>query len=107
MVDESVLRCSFCNRTQHEVEQLVAGPAVFMCNRCLVLAAEALTSAPFRRSAAPACSDQKAYCTFCGKGTNEVALARTPQAVICAECTLKGLEFMLNAVRPEAEPREM
>lgn len=26
--------CSFCDRGAHEVEQLVAGPGVYICNRC-------------------------------------------------------------------------
>ena len=28
------LRCSFCGRDQRDVEKLVAGPRVFICDRC-------------------------------------------------------------------------
>ena len=29
------LHCSFCGKTQHDVEKLIAGPAVFICNECV------------------------------------------------------------------------
>lgn len=29
------LHCSFCDRPQHEVRKLVAGPAVFVCDHCV------------------------------------------------------------------------
>lgn len=31
------IRCSFCNRTQDEVDKLVAGPGVFICDECIEL----------------------------------------------------------------------
>lgn len=30
-----LLHCSFCGKSQHDVEKLVAGPAVFICNECV------------------------------------------------------------------------
>ncbi|MBF0437043.1 MAG: ATP-dependent Clp protease ATP-binding subunit ClpX [Magnetococcales bacterium] len=33
----SVLHCSFCGKTQHEVRKLIAGPSVFICNECVDL----------------------------------------------------------------------
>lgn len=30
-----ILHCSFCGKTQHDVDKLVAGPAVFICNECV------------------------------------------------------------------------
>lgn len=33
-----VLHCSFCNKTQHEVDKLIAGPSgVYICNECVDL----------------------------------------------------------------------
>ncbi|MCL4811961.1 MAG: ATP-dependent Clp protease ATP-binding subunit ClpX [Vicinamibacteraceae bacterium] len=43
------LVCSFCSKSQHEVEKLIAGPGVFICDRC-VTACQGLLSVP----AAPA-----------------------------------------------------
>jgi ATP-dependent Clp protease ATP-binding subunit ClpX len=34
---KQVLSCSFCNKTQHEVKKLVAGPSVHICNECIDL----------------------------------------------------------------------
>lgn len=33
----TVLTCSFCGKTQHEVQKLVSGPAVFICDECVGL----------------------------------------------------------------------
>ena len=30
----STLYCSFCGKSQHEVDKLVAGPSIFICNEC-------------------------------------------------------------------------
>ena len=34
---KTVLYCSFCGKSQDGVERLIAGPAVFICNECVVL----------------------------------------------------------------------
>ncbi|TAM86242.1 MAG: ATP-dependent Clp protease ATP-binding subunit ClpX [Candidimonas sp.] len=35
--DDRVLHCSFCNKSQHEVRKLIAGPSVFICDECIDL----------------------------------------------------------------------
>ncbi len=32
---DDVIRCSFCSRTAHEVASMVAGPDVYICDRCI------------------------------------------------------------------------
>ncbi|QXD14515.1 ATP-dependent Clp protease ATP-binding subunit ClpX [Rhodocaloribacter litoris] len=32
---EDIIRCSFCGRTAHEVTSMVAGPDVYICDRCI------------------------------------------------------------------------
>jgi len=32
-----LLHCSFCNKSQHEVRKLIAGPSVFVCDECIDL----------------------------------------------------------------------
>jgi hypothetical protein len=34
---KTVLHCSFCGKSQHDVRCLVAGPAVFICDECVAL----------------------------------------------------------------------
>lgn len=29
--------CSFCNKSQHEVRKIIAGPTVFICDECVDL----------------------------------------------------------------------
>lgn len=31
------LHCKFCGKTQHEVDKMIAGPSVFICDECTVL----------------------------------------------------------------------
>jgi ATP-dependent Clp protease ATP-binding subunit ClpX len=38
-----VLRCSFCNKPQDEVSELIAGPSVFICNECVAVCNDVLT----------------------------------------------------------------
>lgn len=33
--DENVIYCSFCGRSSHEVNSMVAGPDVYICDRCV------------------------------------------------------------------------
>ena len=35
--EKKPLYCSFCAKSQHEVEKLVAGPAVYVCDECIKL----------------------------------------------------------------------
>lgn len=35
--DEKLLYCSFCNKSQHEVRKLIAGPSVYVCDECVDL----------------------------------------------------------------------
>lgn len=36
------MRCSFCNKSQHEVKKLIAGPSVYICNDCIELCRDIL-----------------------------------------------------------------
>ncbi|WP_269494102.1 ATP-dependent Clp protease ATP-binding subunit ClpX [Castellaniella sp. S9] len=38
--DDKTLHCSFCNKSQHEVRKLIAGPSVFICDECIDLCNE-------------------------------------------------------------------
>ena len=34
-----MLKCSFCQKSEDEVEKLVAGPDVYICDECVAIAA--------------------------------------------------------------------
>ena len=40
------LRCSFCRRPDGEVAKLVAGPGVYICDRCTAIAVELMNAPP-------------------------------------------------------------
>ncbi|PWW62175.1 ClpX C4-type zinc finger protein [Actinokineospora spheciospongiae] len=40
------VRCSFCRRSHDEVDKVVAGPGIFICDGCVALAAEIIAGAP-------------------------------------------------------------
>ena len=33
-MDDHILSCTFCKKTEHQVRKLVAGPGVYICDRC-------------------------------------------------------------------------
>ncbi len=41
--DSTKLACSFCGKTQDQVQRLIAGPDVFICDECIALCNEILT----------------------------------------------------------------
>jgi hypothetical protein len=43
---QSILRCSFCDEPQDRVAKLVAGPGVYICDRCIGLCQEILDEHP-------------------------------------------------------------
>ena len=40
-----VLRCSFCNKVQDDVPELIAGPRVFICSECVAVCNDILADA--------------------------------------------------------------
>jgi hypothetical protein len=81
--------CTFCGRTHTEVTKLIAGPKVFICDRCVAAAERSATkgaSSPFTRA-----ETGSGKCSFCGKwrgaGLGGVRLLLTaPPGNICDEC---------------------
>jgi ATP-dependent Clp protease ATP-binding subunit ClpX len=40
------LCCSFCAKSQHQVNKLVAGPGIYICNECIGLCQKFITAGP-------------------------------------------------------------
>ncbi len=47
------LYCSFCGKTEGQVEQLIAGPGVCICNECVMLCDAMLNESPLNRLSKP------------------------------------------------------
>jgi ATP-dependent Clp protease ATP-binding subunit ClpX len=41
-----MLKCSFCQKSENEVEKLVAGPNVYICDECVAVAARMMLEKP-------------------------------------------------------------
>ena len=49
-----MLKCSFCRKTQEQVQKLVAGPGVYICDECVAVATKVMQDDPQSpQSAAP------------------------------------------------------
>ncbi len=86
--------CTWCGRPPSEVAKLVAGPNVFICDRCLHAAESALAG-----EAAGALRIAKARgkdrCAFCRRrGGEQRSIVIGPSANICSECMRLCREFM-------------
>jgi ClpX C4-type zinc finger len=68
--------CSFCGRPREECAKLIAGPGVFICDRCVVQATQlAAGSAVESRAEGPMrleAPGSQAQCSFCGEEAGEV-----------------------------------
>jgi ATP-dependent Clp protease ATP-binding subunit ClpX len=45
-MSDITMRCSFCGKDKNEVNRLIAGPGVFICNECVVLCERVLSEQP-------------------------------------------------------------
>jgi hypothetical protein len=81
--------CTFCDRPPREVAKLVAGPNVFICDRCIGHVESAFESGQDtrRRDLMLAGPRARARCSFCGKSRaadRPIVVARAASA--CREC---------------------
>jgi ClpX C4-type zinc finger len=76
--------CAFCRREKVEAGRLIAGPGLFICERCVDLAAEVLAQDEERcddRTTIVSVdrADSRARCGFCGKRRSQVdGIAEAP-----------------------------
>ena len=43
-IDIRTLHCSFCGKSEHDVKKLIAGPTVFICDECVSVCNDILSS---------------------------------------------------------------
>ena len=83
--------CSFCGRSGIDVASLVAGPGVYICERCTNDASQLAGPSGGEPADTPitlVTADQHhATCSFCGKKRKDVEhLAASQTAAICSQC---------------------
>jgi len=95
------------------VKKLIAGPGVYICDRCinrvdkvLAVAGEVATT-PIAAIQQVSEDARTECCTFCDKSRHEVAaMASTGTARICDECLRLCLEIRQEKVAGGLPPRE-
>jgi len=50
---KSLLRCSFCGKSENEVRKLVAGPNVYICNQCIDICNQVIADADIGAAPSP------------------------------------------------------
>lgn len=93
-------RCSFCDTTGNDGRELIAGPAVFICELCVEACVDIIADDPrYRgysqdsaesrrvRAMAAALPRNRVACRLCGRGTvSDEVLAIDERGVLCGEC---------------------
>jgi hypothetical protein len=88
--------CTWCDRPPSEVEKLVAGPNVYICNACVTTAGRvergtAKAGGPLKIARA----GSRERCTFCHKRPSDTRSVVTGSAAhICSECLRICRELM-------------
>ncbi len=79
--------CSFCGTPQDQVQRLIAGPNVYVCDTCVVALVQGSGALQEKRGQ---------HCSFCGKTPRqEGSLAVGPQGVsICQACLVLCQEIL-------------
>lgn len=72
------VNCSACNRARAEVAQMVSGPHVYICDRCIAQATRQL--APHK----PA--PDAVRCRFCRQLRAKDAVTAVGSVILCADC---------------------
>jgi ATP-dependent protease Clp ATPase subunit len=79
--------CTWCERPPSEVDKLIAGPKVYICDACVAAAEQAMAGRPNTRGFVARSRGAAARCAFCFKraGKNQAFAASLP-GHICADC---------------------
>ena len=85
-----IVRCNGCGRLKDEVTYMIAGPHVYMCDRCVAQAARQLTP---RRPPVDA-----VRCRFCRQLRSKDEATSVGSATVCVDCV-----GVMEGVLAEAE----
>jgi hypothetical protein len=111
--DPMLLVCTFCGKDQKQVKKLIAGPSVYICDRCVDLAnavisdGQPVTTEIAELTAGPE-QEPRVQCSFCGKRRDQVAglmvssvqTGRNTPATTCNECLDLCTEIVAEELGP-------
>jgi ATP-dependent protease Clp ATPase subunit len=87
--------CSFCAKTQKQVQHLVRGPEAVICDACIGLCHQVIAE---EKAAGRGAQASEFHCSFCGKKPNEVQhLVSGPRVFICDGCVASAADEIARA----------
>lgn len=98
--ERKVLRCSFCNKWQHEVQELIAGPKIFICDECVEVCNDIIADAkrfaksaelPAARAEEPIPWPTPIMCALCHHPADEGIVITGNRGTLCTDC-VKAVE---------------
>lgn len=96
------LRCSFCGKSQYDVEKLIAGPAIYICDGCTRKVYENTRNGAQTPTVKVPIAGA---CGFCGKHEADVrcfAASEDGNSLICDEC----VELCMDILKEEKRTAE-
>jgi ATP-dependent protease Clp ATPase subunit len=97
-----LLKCSFCGKSQRQVQRLIAGPGVYICNECVDLCCEILNDEGFDTS-----QEQKTHFITRNRLGGWVGVAErreTVKLVVEAKKNLEDILKLLNLQQISEDP---
>ena len=89
--------CSFCGKTQNEVEKIITGNNACICNECISLCCEILDEEGIEYKNYEYQNSEELECFFCKKQRKDVSLLISgPNCCICDECSKKLKNYTLQ-----------
>ena len=83
---ERVAICTFCDRPPAEVQKLIAGPDVFICDLCITRAERIVAGRPSRGETWSLDAGPQSRCSFCNLKRSKVHAMVGGPASICDQC---------------------
>ncbi|SRR5213593_1090548 len=83
------MACSFCELLSEQVDKLIAGPEVFICDACVKLAEQVQRTRKPKattRARLEPIESPKVRCSFCGKKGRELELVGDTANTVCRQC---------------------
>ncbi len=109
--EEHSRQCSFCGRTNKNIERLIQGSEVSICNKCVTEATSILCEGNFD-SLKTVSTLQSVVCNLCGSDGSEYLpkrklglkkLLSNGSLVICSECVVTCLTIIIEGNEAESE----
>ena len=91
------VHCSCCARSKDDVSHMIAGPNVYLCERCVAQAARQLAPRGLTRQTL---GHDAARCRFCHQRRATVDITTVGSVNVCAECLGTMTSILAEATQP-------